>query len=159
MSEVTTRKRIAAMWGEINGVRTAYANIPRALQDAALPGAVVFPGRATHAKDETEAFIHETRIYRMVLYIEKAAFGTEGQGEIDADPFFDSVLLHFAARPGLELNSEGAQQSESVLDAEMLTDGGLQVGPYPLAGQGTPDYIQIAWDLQVTELIEVNYQD
>lgn len=166
MTESTTRKRIAAMWGEINGVRTAFTQIPRRLQDAQLPASVVFPGQATHnygpASDDTEEFIKETRTYKMILYISNAQLGTSGQGEIDADPFFDDVLRHFSARPGLELNSEGAQQSESVLNAALLTDGGLQVGPYPLGGGGaepSPDYIQIGWDLQVVELIEVNYQD
>lgn len=165
MSESTTRQRLAAMWGEINGVRTHFNNIPRRLQDAQLPASVVFPGRATHAygpsSDNTEEFITETRVYRMVLYISNAQLGTSGQGEIDADPFFDSVLSHFAARPGLELDSEGAQQSVSVLDAALLTDGGLQVGPYPLGNgaEPSPEYIQIAWDMQVTELIEIHYED
>ena len=159
MTEQSTRQRIAAMWGEINGVQTAFTQIPRALQDAQLPASVVFPGRATHSKDETEEFIDETRIYRMVLYISNAGLGTSGQGQIEADPFFDSVLAYFTARPGLELNAEGAHQSASVLDAELLNDGGLQVGPYPIAGQGTPEFVQIGWDLQVKEVIAINYQD
>jgi len=160
MSEATTRARIAAMWGEINGVRTAYANIPRVLQDAALPGAVVFPGRATHSKSDLgEQLIHEIRVYRMVLYLSKAAFGTEGQLEIETDPFFDTVLQHFAARPGLELNSEGANQTYSVLTVELLNDTGLVVGPYPLSGQGSDEYVQVGWDLQVEEIIEITYED
>lgn len=166
MSESATRKRIAAMWGEINGVQTAFTQIPRRLQDAQLPASVVFPGVATHnygpGSDDTEQFIRETRTYKMILYISNASFGTSGQGEIDADPFFDDVLGHFSARPGLELNKEAASQSYSVLNAALLTDGGLQVGPYPLGGSGTepsPDYIQIGWDLQVEEIIEIVYRD
>lgn len=163
MSESITRTRIAHMWGEINGVVTAFVQIPRRLQDAQLPASVVFPGRATHSKSDLgEQLIHEVRIYKMVLYIANAQFGASGQTEIQADPFFDAVLQHFAARPGLELDSEGAQQSVSVLNTALLGDGGLQVGPYPIGSGGTeptPEYLQIQWDLQVEEIIEITYED
>ena len=160
MTEALTRTRIAAMMGEINGVRTAFAQIPRGLQDAQLPAAVVFPGQATHDRNSMgEQLVLETRVYKIVLYIANASFDTSGQGEINADPFFDDVLAKFAGSPGLELKSEGVQQSYSVLQTELLTDGGLQVGAYPIAGQGSPDYVQIQWDLQVQEIVQVNYSD
>jgi hypothetical protein len=160
MSEATTRNRIARMWAEINGVQTPFTEIPRALQQAQLPASVIFPGRATHdTKSLGEQMILETRTYKMVLYICEAAFGTTGQTEVQADPFFDAVLQHFTARPGLELDSEGAQQSESVLEAELPIDNGLQVGPYPIAGGDSPNYVQIQWDLQVQEVIAITYKD
>ncbi len=97
----------------------------------------------------------------MVLYVANAQFGASGQGELQADEYFDVVLQHFAARPGLELDSEGAQQGESAWNAALLGDGGLQVGPYPLqgSGEGIPDYIQVSWDLQVEEIIAIDYED
>lgn len=165
MSESTTRQRIAAMWGGISGISTAFPTIPRALQDAQLPASVVFPGAASHNRNTDNASDNQTiediRIYKMVLYIENAAFGTEGELVVDADPYFDAVLNHFAARPGLELDSQFPNQAESVFDAVLLRDNGLQVGPYPLGAQGRPahDYIQIQWDLQVTELINIVYED
>lgn len=160
MSEATTRQRIARMWAEINGVRTPYMQIPRVLQDAELPGSVIFPGAATFDTDTLgDQLSLDTRIYEMVLYIEKALFDTEGQGQINTDPFFDAVHDHFLARPGLELNSERPNQVESAFEARLLGDNGLQVGPYPIAGQNSPDYLQIRWRLQVKEIAAIAYQD
>ena len=160
MSESTTRLRIANMWQGITGVVTHYYQIPRALQDAELPGVVIFPGAATSDREILgEEMVLDTRVYEMVLYLSKAQFGTEGQLEVQADPFFDQVRDYFLARPGLELEAQGAQQSESAYDAVILGDGGLQVGAYPLSGQGSPDYIQIRWRLQVKEVATISYQD
>lgn len=160
MSESTTRNRIARMWAEINGVQTPFMEIPRRLQVAQLPAAVIFPGKATHDKNSLgNQMVLETRIYKMVLYIAEAGLDTSGQSEINADPFFDTVLQHFESRPGLELKSEGANQTYSVLNAETPVDGGLQVGPYPIAGQGSPEYVQIQWDMKVEEIIEIVYGD
>lgn len=156
------RTRIAHMCGEISGVQTAFVNIPRTIKPAQCPASVVFPGRATHSKtDLGEQLIHEIRIYKIVLYVDMAQFGVEGQTELETDPFFDSFLQHFAARPGLELDSEGAQQSVSVLNTALQTDGGLQVGPYPLGSATTPppDFVQIQWDLEVEDIVEIDYQD
>lgn len=161
MSESSTRLRISNMWDGIAGVVTHYYQIPRVLQDAELPGVVIFPGRSVYdsSNELGEQMVKDTRIYEMVLYLSKALYGVEGQIEIQADPFFDQVKLYFLARPGLELDAQGASQSESVYDSMLLGDGGLQVGPYPLSGQGSPDYIQIRWQLQVEEVMEIDYAD
>jgi hypothetical protein len=160
MSESTTRKRIVNMWSNVTGVRTWFYQIPRKLLDAQLPAVVVFPGAATYDTDiEGEQIVIDTRLYEMCLYIERASLDTEGQGEINADPFFDAVRDYFLARPGLELDSEGAHQSESQFDSALLGDSGLSVGPYPLSGQDSPNYIQIRFRLQVKELAAVTYHD
>lgn len=161
MSESSTRARISNMWSGITGVVTHAYQIPRVLQDANLPEVVIFPGRAVYdsSNDLGEQMVKETRIYEMVLYVSKAAFGTEGSLQLDADSFFDQVKQYFLARPGLEINAPGAQQSESVYDSTLLGDSGLQVGPYPLAGQGSPEYVQIRWQLQVEEVEAILYAD
>lgn len=153
------RQRLCNMWEEgITGVVTTYYQIPRVLQDAALPGVVVFPAAAEYDRETFgEQLEMETRIYEMVLYVEKAAYGTEGQTELNTDTYFDQVKPYFDARPGLELDSQGANQSFSVYQSHILGDGGFQVGPYPLAGQGSPDYVQIRWRLQVMNLSPVVY--
>lgn len=160
MSESTTRLRIANMWDGITGVVTHYYQIPRVLQDAELPGVVIFPGAATYDTDSFgDQMVLDTRIYEMVLYLAKASFGTEGQLEVQADPFFDQVRDYFLARPGLELDAETTHQSETQYDSQLLGDSGLQVGPYPLAGAESASYIQIRWRLQVKELAAVTYHD
>lgn len=160
MSESIERARIAAMCGAINGVQTAFPQIPRALQQAQLPAFVVFPGEATYDYVTLgEEMVLPSRVYNMILYLSEAEFETSGQLEINADPFFEAVETYFFARPGLELDSEGVNQSESQYRARLLGDGGLQVGPYPI-GSGGKDYIQIRWRLQVQgSIIAVNYRD
>lgn len=158
MSEQVARVRIAAMCGAINGVRTAFTQIPRVLQDAQLPAFVVFPGEATYDRNtESEQMVLETRTYNLILYISNARFDTSGALEIEADPFFTAVRDYFLARPGLELDSQGNNQTESAFLAVLLGDGGLQVGPYPIGGDET--YIQIRWRLQVQEIAAINYRD
>lgn len=159
MSEQTTRLRIANMWASINGVVTPFLQIPRVLQDAQLPASVVFPGQATYDTDTLgDQMVLETRTYDMVLYVANAAFDTSGQLEIQTDPFFAAVRDYFLARPGLELDGEGAHQVEIQFNSQLLGDGGLQVGPYPLSG-GTTDYIQIRWQLRVQEVAAITYHD
>lgn len=160
MSEATTRLRIARMAAEITGIRTPYQQIPRVLQDAELPGLVVFPGAATNDKTTFGNEInYQIRTYELVLYLQKAQFDTEGQGQLNVDPFFDAVTTHYLARPGLEIDAEGAAQSENEYDSMLLGDDGLQVGPYPISGPQSPDYLQIRFRLQVKELAGIVYQD
>lgn len=156
-----TRIRIAGICGLINGVRTAFTNIPRVLQDAQLPAFVIFPGPATFdTYEEGQDIVKETRLYRLTLYVQNAAFGTTGDLEINTDPFFTSVRDFFLARPGLELDTDPNPKIPSAFNAKLLGDGGYQIGPYPLTGgAGTTDYIQIAWQLQVIELAQINYAD
>lgn len=162
MSEAETRTRIVNVASEtITGVVTFFEQIPYVLQDAQLPALVVFPGAATYDSkiEYGEQIDVDIRVYEMVLYISKALFGTQGQLQLEADPYFSSFRDAFNARPGLELPSQGANQTYSVLQTAMLGDGGLQVGPYPLAGQGSHDYIQLRFQLRVWELSPVLYRD
>lgn len=164
MTEAIVRQRICNLWGEcVPGVVTWFYEIPRVLQDGQLPAVVVFPGAAIYDKSNQfgEEIMSDTRIYEMVLYLAKALFGTQGALQIDADPYFTNVRNAFAARPGLELPSEGANQSYCVFNSMLLGDGdeGLQSGPYPLSGADSPSYVQIRWRLQVQELSPVNYRD
>ena len=158
MSEQTARVRIAEMCSSVSGVVTAFTQIPRVLQDAQLPASVVFPGEATYDRQAMgEQMVLETRIYNLVLYVCNAAFDTQGMIEIKTDPFFVDVRDYFMARPGLELDRQGDDQSESAFLAVLLGDGGLQVGPYPIGGD--KDYVQIRWRLQVQEVAAINYRD
>ena len=156
-----TRVRIAGMCQLIPGVQTGFTNIPRTLKDAQLPAFVIFPGPASFDNyAEGQDIVQETRTYRLTLYVQNAAFGTEGSIEIDTDPFFTSVRDYFLARPGLELDTDPNPKIPAVFNAKLLGDGGFQIGPYPLTGgQGATDYIQITWQLQVVELAQIDYAD
>lgn len=157
-----TRIYIAAMFQFIPGVRTAFTNIPRVLQDAELPASVVFNGPATYDKHTLgEQMVRETRTYQLMLFVQNAAFDTMGQSQIDCDPFFQAVRNYFLARPGLALESDPDPKIPAVEDAELLGDGGYSVGPYPLnaGGTGATNYVQIRWQLQVREIAQIDYAD
>lgn len=157
-----TRIRLAGLLGLINGVQTAFPNIPRILQDAELPAFVIFNGPASYDKHKFgNDTVDEKRIYRLVLYIERAEFDTEGQPQLNTDYFFQAVRDYLLARPGLELDTEANPQIGVAFDAELLGDGGFSVGPYPLnaSGPGVPQYVQIQWQLQIEELAQITYAD
>jgi hypothetical protein len=157
-----TRIRIAGMCGLIKGVRTAFTNIPRALQDAELPAFVIFNGPATYDNQSLgEQLVQETRVYQLMLFIQNAAFGSTGELQEQSDYFFEAVRDYFLARPGLELDTDPNPMIPSAFDAELLGDGGYSIGPYPLnaGGEGTPSYVQIRWQLSVVETAQVNYAD
>lgn len=162
ITTVPTRIHIAAMLQLIPGVVTAFTNIPRVLQDAQLPAFVIWPGAATYDKvTEGEQVLKEIRNYQLILFVQNAAFGTTGDLELQADPFFTSVRDYILARPGLELDTDPNPKIPAVLNAKLLGDGGLQIGSYPLNASG-PDatqYIQIRWQLQVEELVQIDYAD
>ncbi len=155
MSVATTRRRLVDMWSRINGVRTAYDNIPTVLQAAELPGLVIFPGKGTYNTDEQGDQTNViTRIYRMVLYLAEAPLNTEGQTQIEADPFFDAVPAHFSGRPQLTLDGATEPQN-SVFNSALLEDDGFQIGAYPLTTD--KQYALIEWRLQVVELADIDY--
>ena len=153
MTVETTRARIVALCGDIEGVTTAFDNIPRALLDVELPAFVVFPGAATYNINvDGNDIVVETRTYRLILFVASAALGTESAAQLAVDPFFDRVRDHFMARPGLELATDDA----IVRRARLLGDDGFQVRPYPLqAGERIPLYAAIEWRLQVEEMAEI----
>jgi len=155
MSVVTTSARIAAMAALIPGITTAFPSIPRVVQDAELPAVVIFPGEATYDVDTFgDNDVVETRLYRILFLIQKAAYGTEDQAQVAIEPFFNTIRDYFLARPGLELT--GAMLPQTVVyNATMLGDSGYQIIGYP---QGS-DYAAIEYRLQVVEFAEVNYAD
>lgn len=152
MSVDTTRPRIIAMWGQVTGVKKVFANIPRALNRAELPGVIVFPGESTY-EDFASDLTLENRIYRSWLVIDEALLGTEGQAEIDADPWFERVRSHFVGHPGLELDSTAPPQ-DIVFDTTFEGDSGFTIRPY-----GSKQYGVIEFRLRVNELADIAYQD
>jgi hypothetical protein len=152
MSVATTRRRLIDHWARINGVKTAHDSIPRKLQIAQLPSVVIFPAEAALDTDYTygEQIVRERRVYRMVLYLEEMPLNEEHQLQIEADPFFEAVKDRFVNRPQLLLDDNPG--GDAVLDSNLLGDGGLQVGPYPL--QSDSAYLLIEWRIEVIELVE-----
>lgn len=150
MSISTVSVRLAAMCANITGITKAFARIPRKLEDAELPAAVVFPGQATYERAGGDVR-RVTRDYQIAVYVLKGLQGGETQGQEAVEPFFERVLDYFEARPGLELNGAAL----AVLDAQLVSDGGVQA-----IGFGeTEQFIGTTFTIRVTELLQIEYQD
>ncbi len=156
MSVVTTSARIAAMAQLIPGITVAFPSIPRVVQDAELPAVVVFPGEATYDVDTFgDNDVVETRLYRVLFLIQKAAYGTEDQAQVAIEPFFNTIRDYFLARPGLELTGATLPQTV-VYNSTMIGDSGYQIIGYP---DQQSSYAAIEYRLSVIEFAEVNYAD
>lgn len=154
MSVETICTRLAANYAEITGVKKAYAQIPRVLQNAELPAVVIFPSAAQTEREGAD-MSDETRTYVAFLAIAEALLGTETQGQINTAPYFDRVKTYFMGRGGLELN-EGTNPQDVVFEARFLGDDGFQVIPYPLSGKL---YAAIQFRHEVEEYANIEYQD
>lgn len=159
MSVKGTRIRIAAILNAGKtalGLNTAYSVIPRAIPDAQLPAAVIMPGVAA---DDTDVFGDETnqevRTYEVHLFVERAAFGVEGEYQDNVEDLIEQVKGYLRARPGLELEGESEPQTV-VYDARVTGDRGVQFKTW---GGTEVEYIGSTVLVRVTELSRVVYQD
>lgn len=156
MSVELTTTRIAELCGNVEGVRTAFQQIPRIISNAQVPAVVVFPGEATY--DTTtlgEQMVLEVRIYRIVLFYAEAAFGTQGQQQIGIEPLFTRIRDYFLARPGLSLPTE----DRVIYDATMQGDAGFQIVDYPSGTDKTTSFAAIEFRLECREVSKILYQD
>jgi hypothetical protein len=160
MSVTTTRARLSAMGAFIAGITHSFTDIPRVVQDAQLPALIVVPRQATYNIDYGEGTVGETRLYQLLVLVQRLGEGTEKQAQVSVDPFFQRVRDYFIARPQLEL--DGAAEPQTVVyNAMPLGDAGFQVIPYPAASGTSPgvDYAGFILDLQVEEFSDISYQD
>jgi hypothetical protein len=149
MTVDTTRARLAALQAQITGVVTAYPNVPRAVQEVELPAFMTLVGRATYSKQMLgELALVETRIYTQRLIIKTATLGIEGEAEDETTVFFDRVLDFFADRPQLQLDAT----SSVVYSAQITSDSGVIILPYPSAGNTVKYFAAIDFPTEVVEI-------
>lgn len=156
MTVQETTERIATLCGNIEGVRTAFTQIPRIISNAQVPAVVIFPGEATY--DVTtmgEQMVLEPRIYRIVLFYAEAAFGTQGQSQIGIEPMFTRIRDYFLARPGLSLPDDASV----IYDATMQGDSGFQLIDYASGQDKLTQWAAIEFRLEVREVSPILYQD
>ena len=157
MSVQETVTRIATLAGQVEGVKTAFEQIPRIISNAQVPAIVIFPGEATY--DVTtlgEQSVLEDRIYRIVLFYAEAAFGTQGQQQIGIEPMFTRIRDYFLARPGLSLSGDN---TNVIYDATMQGDAGFQIVDYPSGTDKTTSFAAIEFRLSCRETARILYQD
>lgn len=156
MSVTTTLTRIAAMCRLISGIRTAFDNIPRTLDDSELPAIVIYPGAVVYDTDsQGDEIVVMSRRYTITLYLDRAGFGSEAQNQTAIVPFFEGIADYFLARPGLELAGASNPQDVSY-NARLISDSGFQILAYPLSGM---PYAAIEFILEVSDVRSISYQD
>lgn len=154
MSVETVKARLAQIQAGITGVKRAFSHGPGAMPPGDLPCFVNFTGPARHdfllAGNDQDI---ETRTYIMRLYVRPVGQGIDGEAERLCEPFFPRVRDIFAGRPGLGLGTTGSHLA-GVQRAIFLGDSGTSVLRYN--GQ---DFIGIEFRLEVSEYVEVVYED
>ena len=149
MSISTVTARCATIQEEIAGIEKAFAfdETPNSLKTAALPCMTNFPSSATYAGGGTH-MSEETRVYQMMLWLAPVSRPVDAARHTEEiEGFINLIRYAFLDRPALG----GLQYVRS---AKLAGDGGPVVQAY--AGV---DYLSIVFNLEVTELCEVNYAD
>lgn len=143
-------------------IQTAFPNIPRTVQPAQLPAVIIFPGAATYDYDEYgENIVSETRKYRSLLLVSSALLGNEQTGEENVEPYFSRVRDYFAARPGLEDDTENEPHTV-VVECHIVGDSGYVKAEYPTGtgievGMGL--FHAIEFNFEVEEVANITYKD
>lgn len=159
MSVQFVTDRLAAMWGEIEGIARAYPNIPRTLNSTDLPAVVIFPRELiSRQANGSPLMVTEDRTYDMVLYIAQALLGDGDDAQIAAAPWFDTVPAHFLARPGLELDAD-TPQTRVTFQSVLGLDRGFANEQYPTGGQRMGVFAAIAFPIRVTHKYKVIMRD
>ena len=178
MSVETTSARIAQMWRNLSA-DTSYSNIhiekvfdsiPLVVLTAHLPAVIIFPGEATYDYEEFgEDMIAETRAYRSVLLLASAvAANYEEVGQLQLAPYFAAAKAYFAARPGLEDDSQAdtpGNRQDVVYEAHITGDRGYV--PFQWANGSDPNgpggglglFHAVEFTHTTTEIDSITYQD
>jgi len=117
MSIKLIRERIASLQLAIPGVKYAYSILPRGVvQSNQLPLFINFvrDGEYDHEELGDNDILH-TRSFNMWLLVKPAAEGEEGESENLTEPWIETVVQYFMARPSLG-NLIGVQDSYIVSD-------------------------------------------
>lgn len=155
MTVSAVRSRLVTVQENITGVKKAYRHVPRVIQPSEVPAFITFTGSSTYdMAGYGEEEFGEPRLYRMVLFIQEVGAGSEGKAEAAAEPYIELVQDYFNARPGIEDDSATAPR-ESVFDAQLVGDDGIQFRQYP-PGDGQM-YVAIEFRLLVTEIKDISY--
>lgn len=134
-----------------------HENIPRVLQDANCPCAVLFPAEAAYSiSDLGNQTLETARRYRIVVFIENALYGTASQGQVIIAPFFDAIADYIVARPGLPLSTISPPRPV-VGETSLVSDEGYSLTEYPIGSQKL--YHSIEFVLEVIEIENIVYAD
>lgn len=168
MSVLTTMTRFAIVWqnfsADANGQRieTAFKTIPRIVSPAQLPCVIIFPREATYNYDDYgENIVSETRKYEAQLMVSSALLGNEQTGEVIVEPYFSAVRDYFAARPGLEDDTE-TQPRTVVEECHITGDSGYVKAEYPTGSGsdvGMGIFHAIIFTFEVIEIASITFKD
>lgn len=161
--------RFAVVWRNFSAdaagqhIEHAYDEIPRILSPAVLPCVITFPGQSTYNRDNYGEAMEETRPYRCVLFIASATLGNLETGKAGVEPYITPALNYFAARPGLEDDTDTLPRNV-VLDMEILNDEGYIISEYPIGIDGNNQPVLglfhgTAFNFEVKTVHQITYKD
>lgn len=127
---------------------TAHRYLPRQLNNAGLPAFITLPQSSTRERINTNAR-KVTRIYRVRLYIAPISDGVSNQVEADAETLVDEIADYL--NEYLRLGMDGVDAGlNGVLNAEIVSDGGLFAAQYPENDPNAAYYLATEWFWRVT---------
>ena len=148
MSNVTIKARLAVLQAQISGVKHAFADAPNSITNGDAPLFVNLSDRVEYHKDFYGPQIMQAiRNYQMILYAAPRGTGLSGEAVRIAEPFMDSVMEYFVARPQLGL-------LDNVQDSEISEGTGVKALQF-----GNDPWVGIAFSLRVWEAVPYEYAD
>lgn len=149
-SVANTHARIIAILELITDLTVVHETVPRALNDADLPSALVIPQQLTRTRQAGDN-VHEDRRYSIQVMLRNARGGISGEAEsaIYALDIFEDIYSQFDGRQRLELDDSGI-----AVKALLVGDSGLQLLQYP---QGSDNfYLGIVFTLSVESVFRTS---
>lgn len=149
-SVANTHARIVDILELVTDLTIVHQTVPRALNDADLPCALVIPQQLTRTRQAGDN-VHEDRRYSIQVMLRNAKSGISGEAEasVYALNVFEDIYSQFDGRQRLELNDSGI-----AVKALLTGDSGLQLLQYP---QGTESfYLGIVFALSVESVFRTS---
>lgn len=131
-------------------VKRVYGIVARNVEAADLPAAIVVP-TAVRYEDFGDSLVRATITFTITVLTHIADYGVEGENEASAIDEALSVLRHFRARPGIEINSG---VGGIVYDVKVSANTPLQLINY-----GGQEFLGSTITLEVDDLESFEYRD
>lgn len=149
-SVANTHQRILDILELVTDLTVVHSTVPRVLNDADLPSAMVIPKALTRTRQAGDN-VHENRQYEIQIMLRNVRGGISGEAEsaIYALNVFEDVYNEFDARQRLELDDSGI-----AVKALITGDSGLQLLQYPQGGESL--YLGIIFTLSVESVFRAS---
>jgi hypothetical protein len=144
------REALATASDSITGVTKAFARVPRAIQPAELPCAIILPARATYDEDIGHEEFTTSRVYQIALYVALEGDHREYMAESAVETFIELFQTYFQARPAIKPAGSG-----EAFNVTLDGDSGPAALPFPPGANretGGQIYGGVVFDLTIVTI-------